>query len=57
MKAEVGRTIEDITQEIQKPRKQYLLTANSEVRLNTDGITYYILGDVETIEISGEKST
>jgi polysaccharide export outer membrane protein len=27
----------------------------SEVRLNTDGITYYILGDVETVGISGQK--
>ena len=54
MKAE-GRTIEDITQEIQNRVNENFVDGKSEVRLNTDGITYYILGDVETIEISGEK--
>jgi len=54
VKAE-GRTIEDITQEIQTRVNENFVDGKSEVRLNTDGITYYILGDVETIEISGEK--
>ncbi|MBH1958562.1 MAG: polysaccharide biosynthesis/export family protein [Flavobacteriia bacterium] len=56
VKAE-GRTIEDITQEIQNRVNENFVEGKSEVRLNTDGITYYILGDVETIEISGEKKT
>lgn len=54
VKAE-GRTVEDITQEIQTRVNENFVGGKSEVRLNTDGITYYILGDVETIEISGEK--
>ena len=54
IKAE-GRTIEEITQEIQTKVNENFVEGKSEVRLNTDGITYYILGDVETIEISGEK--
>lgn len=54
VKAE-GRTLEDITQEIQVRVNENFLDGKSEVRLNTDGITYYILGDVETIEVSGEK--
>ena len=54
VKAE-GRTIEEITQEIQTRENENFLEGKSEVRLNTDGITYYILGDVETVEVSGEK--
>lgn len=54
VKAE-GRTIEDVTQEIQNRVNENFLDGKSEVRLNTDGITYYLLGDVETVEISGEK--
>ena len=54
IKAE-GRTIEDITKEIQQKVNENFVDGKSEVRLNTDGITYYILGDVETVEISGEK--
>ncbi|ACU06666.1 Polysaccharide export outer membrane protein [Flavobacteriaceae bacterium 3519-10] len=54
VKAE-GRTLEDITQEIQLRVNENFLDGKSEVRLNTDGITYYILGDVETTEMSGEK--
>mgnify|MGYP003397285078 FL=1 len=50
-----GRTIEEITQEIQTRVNENFLEGKSEVRLNTDGITYYILGDVETVEVSGEK--
>lgn len=54
VKAE-GRTLEDITQEIQNRVNENFVEGKSEVRLNTDGITYYILGDVETAEITGEK--
>ncbi len=56
VKAE-GRTIEDITTEIQNRVNENFLDGKSEVRLNTDGITYYLLGDVETVGISGEKKT
>lgn len=54
IKAE-GRTIEDITQEIQQKVNENFQEGKSEVRLNTDGITYYILGDIETVGITGEK--
>lgn len=54
VKAE-GRTIEDMTVEIQNRVNENFVEGKSEVRLNTDGITYYILGDVETVGISGEK--
>lgn len=54
IKAE-GRTLEEISKEIQERVNENFVEGKSEVRLNTDGITYYILGDVETIEISGEK--
>lgn len=56
VKAE-GRTIEDISQEIQTRVNENFVEGKSEVRLNTDGITYYILGDVETVAISGEKKS
>ena len=54
IKAE-GRTVEDMTKELQEKVNENFVAGKSEVRLNTDGITYYILGDVETVEISGEK--
>ncbi|WEK68512.1 MAG: polysaccharide biosynthesis/export family protein [Candidatus Chryseobacterium colombiense] len=54
IKAE-GRTIEEITQEIQLKVNENFQDGKSEVRLNTDGITYYILGDVETTGVTGEK--
>jgi len=54
IKAE-GRTIEEVTQEIQLKVNENFQDGKSEVRLNTDGITYYILGDVETTGITGEK--
>lgn len=54
VKAE-GRTLEDVTQELQGKVNQNFVDGKSEVRLNTDGITYYILGDVESIGVSGEK--
>lgn len=54
VKAE-GRTVEEISQEIQTRVNENFVEGKSEVRLNTDGITYYILGDVESVGISGEK--
>ncbi|MDY0933234.1 polysaccharide biosynthesis/export family protein [Chryseobacterium sp. CFBP8996] len=54
VKAE-GRTIEDITQELQLKVNENFQDGKSEVRLNTDGITYYVLGDIETTGITGEK--
>lgn len=54
VKAE-GRTLEDITYEIQQKVNENFLEGKSEVRLNIDGIRYYILGDIETTEMTGEK--
>ncbi|SUX47639.1 polysaccharide biosynthesis/export family protein [Chryseobacterium indoltheticum] len=54
VKAE-GRTIEEITQELQQKVNENFQEGKSEVRLNTDGITYYVLGDIETVGITGEK--
>lgn len=54
VKAE-GRTIEEVTKEIQEKVNENFQEGKSEVRLNTDGITYYILGDVETTGMTGEK--
>jgi len=54
IKAE-GRTLEDVTQELQEKVNENFQEGKAEVRLNTDGITYYILGDVETTGLSGEK--
>lgn len=54
IKAE-GRTIDDVAQEIQTKVNENFQEGKSEVRLNTDGITYYILGDVETTGLTGEK--
>lgn len=54
IKAE-GRTLEDITKELQEKVNENFQEGKAEVRLNTDGITYYILGDVETTGLSGEK--
>lgn len=56
IKAE-GRTIEDITKEIQDKVNENFQDGKSQVRLNTDGITYYILGDTESVAITGEKVT
>lgn len=50
-----GRTVEDLTQEIQNRVNQNFLQGKSEVRLNLDGIKYYILGDIETTGLTGEK--
>lgn len=54
VKAE-GRTIEDMTAEIQSKVNENFVEGKSEVRLNTDGITYYVLGDIESITGTGEK--
>lgn len=54
IKAE-GRTIEEVAQEIQTKVNENFQEGKSEVRLNTDGITYYILGDTETTGLTGEK--
>ena len=55
VKAE-GRTIEEISQEIQERVNENFQEGKSEVRLNTAGITYYVLGDVETTGMTGEKT-
>lgn len=54
IKAE-GRTLEDISQEVQTKVNDNFLDGKSEVRLNIDGISYYILGDMETIQMTGVK--
>lgn len=56
VKAE-GRTLADVSSEIQSRVNQNFLRGKSEVRLNTDGITYYILGDIETTGMTGEKKS
>lgn len=55
IKAE-GRTLEDMTTEIQEKVNENFLQGKSEVRLNLDGIRYYILGDMETVGVTGEKT-
>lgn len=50
-----GRTIEEISQEIQDKVNENFQEGKSEVRLNINGITYYILGDIETTGLTGEK--
>lgn len=54
IKAE-GRTIEEVSDEIQQKVNENFQEGKAQVRLNTDGITYYILGDVETTGVTGEK--
>ena len=54
IKAE-GRTLREISQEIQEKVNENFVEGKSEVRLNTDGIRYYILGDIETTQVTGEK--
>jgi polysaccharide export outer membrane protein len=54
VKAE-GRTLDDVTKEIQAKVNENFQEGKSEVRLNTDGITYYILGDVETTGFQEKK--
>ena len=55
IKAE-GRTLEEISQDIQVKVNENFQEGKSEVRLNIPGITYYILGDVETTGLTGEKT-
>lgn len=55
VKAE-GRTLEDMTKEIQDKVNENFLQGKSEVRLNLDGIRYYILGDIESVGVTGEKT-
>ena len=52
-----GRTIEDISKEIQEKVNENFLEGKSEVRLNLDGITYYFVGDIETTGLTGEKTS
>lgn len=54
IKAE-GRTLEEISEEIQTKVNENFLPDKSEVRLNIDGIRYTILGDIESTGITGEK--
>lgn len=54
IKAE-GRTIEEVSAEIQEKVNENFQEGKAEVRLNTDGITYYILGDIESTGLTGEK--
>lgn len=54
IKAE-GRTLEEITAEIQEKVNENFLQGKSEVRLNLDGIRYFILGDIESTGMTGSK--
>lgn len=57
IKAE-GRLIEDIEAEIQERVNENFLEGKSQVRLDLDGITYYILSDIENSgELTGEKKS
>lgn len=51
----VGRTLAEIQKEVQERVNENFLEGKSEVRIDTDGITYYILGDMETTGLTGEK--
>lgn len=50
-----GRTIEEVSEEIQQKVNENFQEGKSEVRLNINGITFYVLGDIETTGITGEK--
>lgn len=54
IKAE-GKTIESLAEEIQEKVNENFLNGKSEVRLNLDGIRYYILGDIESTGLTGAK--
>jgi polysaccharide export outer membrane protein len=54
IKAE-GRTLEDISAEVQQRVNENFLEGKSQVHLDIDGITYYILGDIETTQLTGKK--
>ncbi|ADQ82380.1 polysaccharide biosynthesis/export family protein [Riemerella anatipestifer] len=52
----VGRTIEDIEAEIQSRVNENFIEGKTQVRLNTDGITFYLLSDIEEMgNLTGEK--
>lgn len=55
IKAE-GRNLESIGQEIQQKVNENFLDGKSEVRVSLDGINYYILGDMEGVELTGVKT-
>lgn len=50
-----GRTIDEVSKEIQDKVNENFQEGKSEVRLNTNGITFYVLGDIETTGVTGEK--
>ena len=50
-----GRTIEEVSKEIQDKVNENFQEGKSEVRLNINGITFYVLGDIETTGVTGEK--
>lgn len=54
LKAE-GRTIKEVTDEIQQRVNENFLDGKSQVRLNIDGINYTIVSDVETVGMTGLK--
>lgn len=54
LKAE-GRHIEDLRKEIQEKVNENFQKDKTDVRLNLDGISYYILGDVESTGLTGMK--
>lgn len=56
IKAE-GRTVEEIEKDIQAKVNENFLEGKAQVRLNLDGITYYVLGDIETTGITGQKKS
>lgn len=56
IKAE-GRTLEEISADIQSKVNENFLEGKSEVRLNINGITYYFLGDIETTGMTGIKTS
>ncbi|MFC6267004.1 polysaccharide biosynthesis/export family protein [Frigoriflavimonas asaccharolytica] len=54
LKAE-GKTLEEIAAVLQGKVNENFVEGKSEVRLNLNGITYYILGDIESTGLTGEK--
>ncbi len=56
IKAE-GRTVEDVSAEIQKHVNGNFIEGKAEVRLNLDGIKYYFLGDIESTGMTGQKTS
>ncbi len=56
IKAE-GRTVEDIQKNIQDKVNENFLEGKAQVRLDLDGINYYMLGDIESTQLSGAKKS